>query len=101
MARFYFHVSSVHELIPDDEGLEFPTLSACHAHALTIVRECYPFVRKDPDRWWIEIANAAGRTVLVVLYPRHLEFGCRTGDPDRDAGYWARFLIRVCQEHAL
>ena len=78
MARFYFHVASKDEFVTDDEGMEFPTLGACHEYAVRIIRECFPFVRHDRGRWWVEVANARGRTLLVVLYPRHIDFGLRS-----------------------
>ena len=77
MPRFYFHIGTTDEVVTDCEGFELPTLSACHEHALKIIRGCLPFVRSDPRRWWIEIDDARGKTVLIVLYPRHLHFGWR------------------------
>ena len=69
MERFYFHVASTDEFIPDYQGSELHDLGACHEHALRIIRECIPFVEDDPRRWWIDIADASGRRALTVLYP--------------------------------
>jgi Domain of unknown function (DUF6894) len=93
MARYYFHITSADEYVRDDEGLELHTLSACHAQALRIIRECYPFVQGDRCRWWIEIADTAGRTALVVLYPQR--FGWQAEDPTRDGTYWSKAMIRI------
>jgi hypothetical protein len=69
MARFYFHVMTDDESIWDDEGGEFPDIGASHRHALRIINECLPYVQDDRRRWWVEIADGTGRTLLTVLYP--------------------------------
>jgi hypothetical protein len=68
MAKFYFHVASTDEFVPDYEGSELQGLAECHNHALKIIWECLPFVQSDQRRWWIEIADGYGKDVLTVLY---------------------------------
>ena len=82
MAQFYFHVATTDDFIADFDGLEFENLSACHNHALRIIRECLPFVQSDQRRWWIEVADAKGAAVLTVLYPRRsaVRSRCRQRD---------------------
>ena len=82
MARFYFHVFSTDDYIPDDHGSDLPSLSACHNHALRIIRECLPFIRDDPQRWWIEITDDKGENKLTVLYPCRVASGSRWRAPD-------------------
>ena len=95
MERFYFHVLSADECIPDSQGSECEDLSACHEHALRIIRECLPFIHSDPRRWWIEIEDSKGEKKLTVLYPRRATFGMRRYLL-QDARYWSEFVKRVC-----
>jgi len=95
MARFYFHVAATDDFIPDLDGSEFASLSACHGHALRIINACLPFVQNDRRRWWIEVADAEGQTVMSVLYPCCFPFGLRACDPVQDARYWWDLLIRL------
>jgi hypothetical protein len=95
MGRFYFHVLSTDQYIPDSEGSECEDLSACHEHALKIIKECLPFIDSDPRRWWIEIEDSKGEKNLTVLYPSRTPFGLRSSLL-RDARYWSEFLRRAC-----
>jgi hypothetical protein len=94
MAKFYFHVASTDEFVPDYEGSELQGLAECHNHALKIIWECLPFVQSDQRRWWIEIADGYGKDVLTVLYPRHLAFGRRC-HPERGRTLWSDLLMRL------
>jgi hypothetical protein len=95
MGRVYFHVMSVDECIPDPQGSECEDLSACHKHALKIIRECLPFIQGDPRRWWMDIENSKGEKKLTVLYPRRVPFGSRCFLL-QDERYWSEFLKRAC-----
>lgn len=95
MARFYFHVLSADECIPDSQGAECEHMSGCHEHALRIISECLPFIESDPRRWWIDIEDSKGETKLTVLYPYRATFGARCYLP-QDARYWSEYLKGVC-----
>lgn len=71
MPRFYFHISSAdQENIPDCEGMELRDLDAAHHRACHIVDETMRWVDQDSWRGWrVRVADDAGRTALVVLYP--------------------------------
>jgi len=71
MARFYFHIVTTDDFIPDFDGSELDTLRACYDHAFGIVRACLPHLEDDERRWWIEIADSEGQLAMAVLYPRH------------------------------
>ena len=42
MRRFYFHLRAGDELVPDEEGIDLPDLSAARREAIEAVRELWP-----------------------------------------------------------
>ena len=71
MPRFYFHVSTMDDVFPDEEGVELGDLAAAHDCALRIMHRT---MLSDPEEqnwrgWMIKIADAKGRTLLTLLYP--------------------------------
>jgi hypothetical protein len=86
LPRFYFHVSTMDDVFPDEEGVELADLAAAHDCALRIMHRT---MLSDPEEqnwrgWMIKIADAKRRTLLTLLYParkpiRREPFGLRTG----------------------
>jgi hypothetical protein len=86
MPRFYFHISMMNEVFPDQEGVELADLATAHDCALRIMHRT---MLSDPEEqdwrgWMIKIADAKCRTLLTLLYParkpiRRETFGLRTG----------------------
>lgn len=69
MPRFYFHISSKDEDVPDHDGMELKNLAQAHDHAMTVIRDTLPFVVDQLDRGWLlDVADANGRVVLTVPY---------------------------------
>ena len=69
MGRFYFHLRTGDELIPDDEGVDLPDLSAAQREALLAAREVLAEAIKTgkpqiPDAF--VIADEAGRELGIV-----------------------------------
>jgi Domain of unknown function (DUF6894) len=85
LPRFYFHVSTIDDVFPDQEGVELADLAAAHDCALRIMHRT---MLSDPEEqnwrgWMIKIADAKSRTLLTLLYParkpiRRATFGQRT-----------------------
>jgi Domain of unknown function (DUF6894) len=86
MSRFYFHISTIEDVFPDEEGVELADLAAAHDCAMKIM---YRTMLSDPEEqdwrgWMIKIADAKCRTLLTLLYPARKPiprktFGLRTG----------------------
>jgi len=86
LPRFYFHVSTMDDVFPDEEGVELADLAAAHDCALRIMHRT---MLSDPEEqnwrgWMIKIADAKSRTLLTLLYParksiRRETSGLRTG----------------------
>jgi hypothetical protein len=86
MPRFYFHVSTTEEVVPDEQGVELADLAAAHHCAVQIM---YDTILYDPEEqdwrgWMIKITDAKCRTLLTLLYPARMPsprktFGLRTG----------------------
>ena len=92
MSRFYFHVVTTDDSVPDYEGSDLHSLAQCHDHALKIIRECLPCLETDERRWWIQVADWQGKDVLAVLYPCRLAFG-RRGQPENTRPFWSDLLF--------
>jgi hypothetical protein len=80
MRRFYFHLKSAGELVPDDEGLELPSLDEAKREALQDARELLAEAIKAGSPKVHEaliIADEAGRTLhelpLVEVLPEPLK----------------------------
>jgi hypothetical protein len=79
MGRFYFHIRAGDELIPDDEGVDLPDLSAAQREVLLAAREVLAEAIKTgksevPDAF--VIADEAGQELAIVslatLLPKRL-----------------------------
>jgi hypothetical protein len=80
MGRFYFHLREDGELIPDEEGIDLPDLSAARREAIAAARELLAEAIKDgkpnvPEAF--VIADEAGRELdtvpLAVVLPESLK----------------------------
>jgi len=70
MARFYFHLRAGDELLPDDQGIDLPDVSAARQEAVLAAREILAeAIRsgrpKIPDAF--VIADEAGRALDTIL----------------------------------
>ena len=65
MARYFAHVRTATDLIPDGEGFELENLGKVHVNAARIAVD---LVASDPRAldWTFEITDEMGRTVLTL-----------------------------------
>ena len=77
MPHFYFHIVTPEEKFPDHAGVELPDALAAHQRALRLIGRvmlCTELqneaVSERWSRWVVHIADANGRSVLSVLFPR-------------------------------
>jgi hypothetical protein len=72
MPRYYFHISSKDEAIPDHHGVELDGLRDAHRLAMKIIKETMKVVADEPEwgEWLIEVVDARDEALLTVLYPR-------------------------------
>jgi len=69
MGRFYFHLKQNNELLPDEEGIELPSVEAARTEALKTVRELVSqaiTAGKPNVPEALVIADEAGRTLEIV-----------------------------------
>ena len=80
MARFYFHLRAGDELVPDEEGIDLPDLSAARREAIEAARELLAEAIKDgrpevPEAF--VIADEEGREIdtvpLAAVLPENLK----------------------------
>jgi Domain of unknown function (DUF6894) len=83
MDRFFFHISSMDELIPDANGREFGDLAAAHRHAMLLIHKMVMLDDLDWRGWSIKVTDAGGRSMLSVLFPQAccFRFGNEPGRP--------------------
>jgi hypothetical protein len=74
MPRFYFHISSKDEFLPDTKGAELEDLGMAHAYALRLILSMMQTFSDAADwrGWRAEVTDEEWRTVLVVLFPDRL-----------------------------
>ena len=70
MGRFYFHLRTDGQLMPDEEGVDLPDLSAAQREAIAAARELLAEAIKDgkpnvPEAF--VIADEEGREIDTVL----------------------------------
>lgn len=65
MARFFAHVRTDTELVPDGEGFELANIGKLHESATRIATD---LVASNPKaiEWSFELTDETGRTVLVL-----------------------------------
>jgi len=69
MGRFYFHLRAGDQIVPDDEGVDLPNLSAAQREAILAARELLAEAIKSgrpevPEAF--VIADEAGRPLGIV-----------------------------------
>jgi hypothetical protein len=68
MPLFYFNIRNGSDLERDPDGTELPNLASAHAEALVVSRELAGAIPEFNDDTLIEIADEAGRTLLIVPF---------------------------------
>jgi len=74
--RCYFHLVSDHETVPDETGVDVPSLEAARDWALEVIQEVSPKAGPAHDSWagWnVMITDTAG-TALYTISLDHLPF---------------------------
>jgi hypothetical protein len=71
MGRFYFHLQTGDQIVPDDEGIELPDLSAAEHEAILAARELLAEAIKRsrpevPEAF--VIADEEGRALTIVPF---------------------------------
>ncbi len=74
MTRFFFHFSSRDQFVADPIGRELAHIGAAHRHALLLIEKAVLLFSHELDwsGWSIGVCDTTGRTLLNVLFPRHL-----------------------------
>jgi len=69
MGRFYFHLQAGDQIVPDDEGVDLPDLSAAQREAILAARELFAEAitsgRPEVPEAFV-IADEAGRPLGIV-----------------------------------
>jgi len=71
MGRFYFHLQTGDQIVPDDEGIELPDLSAAEHEAILAARELLAeaIKRSRPEvPQAFVIADEEGRALAIVPF---------------------------------
>jgi len=74
VTRFFFHFSSRDQFVADPIGRELAHIGAAHRHALLLIEKAVLLFSHELDwsGWSIGVSDTTGRTLLNVLFPRHL-----------------------------
>jgi len=71
MGRFYFHLQADDQIVPDDEGVDLPNLSAAEHEAILAVRELLAEAikngRPEVPKAFV-IADEEGRALSIVPF---------------------------------
>ena len=71
MPKFFFHMATKGHQVTDKIGCTLDSLSDAHTHAIGLIhRSCAHLEPKDTEGWMINVADASGRGLLIVLFPR-------------------------------
>jgi hypothetical protein len=69
MGRFYFHLQADDQIVPDDEGVDLPDLSAAEHEAILAARELLAEAIKRPEvPEAFVIADEEGRALAIVPF---------------------------------
>ena len=66
MSRFYFHIVSDGQTIPDEEGMELPNLLAAQAEAMASARDLALASDCGTETGIVQIADGTGRIIDTV-----------------------------------
>jgi hypothetical protein len=74
VTRFFFHFSSRDQFVADQKGRELEHIGAAHRHALLLIEKAVLLLSHELNwsGWSIDVSDSTGRTLLNVLFPRHL-----------------------------
>jgi Domain of unknown function (DUF6894) len=71
MPKYFFHMATKDQQVTDKHGRTLDSLSDAHMHAVGLIyRSCAHLQPKDIEGWMINVADASGRVLLAVLFPR-------------------------------
>jgi hypothetical protein len=69
MPRFYFHLASTANHIPDDSGKELDTLNDAHKHALKLIHKILLHVgHDDAEAWKVVILNNEHDAQMIIPF---------------------------------
>ena len=69
MSRFYFHLTSKQDNIPDDSGKELDTLLDAYEHARALIDKIVSHVgHDDADVWKVVISNDKDDVQMIVPF---------------------------------
>ena len=78
MPRFYFHLSSKDDHIPDDSGKELATLNDAHEHARRLIHKILFHVgHDDAEAWKVVILNDEHDAQMIVPFSVSPMFGAQ------------------------
>jgi hypothetical protein len=69
VTRYYFHLASQHETIPDEDGVEVTALAEACAEAVGVVeelRQSNPAAAAKWKGWSLDVADASGAIVFSI-----------------------------------
>ena len=70
MPRYFFHIETQDFRFSDPDGNDLVSLNAAHEHALRLIDKTTQLVGLPKDaRWTVNICDACGHSVLVVMFP--------------------------------
>jgi hypothetical protein len=80
--RYFFHVASADEFVPDYEGIILDDLKSAHVHANRLVAHMLALLPYEVSRLWsVEIADEDQLVLLTVLPIERRPFGKRRSPP--------------------
>lgn len=72
MPRYFFHIETQDFRFSDPDGNDLVSLNAAHEHALRLIDKTTQLVGLPKDaRWTVNICDAFGQSVLVVMFPAY------------------------------
>jgi hypothetical protein len=75
MSRFYFHLKSKQNRIPDDKGKEFETLNEAYEHGRKLVDKILQHVGyDDANEWKVIVSNDEDDAQLVIPFSVSYQF---------------------------
>jgi hypothetical protein len=76
MPRFYFHLTSKENHIPDESGQELRTLSEAYAYARNLIDKILFHVGyDDAEAWKVVISNDSFEAQMIVPFPMSYSSG--------------------------
>jgi len=79
MPRFFFHIRDGWETIPDEEGMEFPTLELAEVESYASARDlaaAAQFNGQNLAAYAVEVADETGRVLSRIKVEPNYRFAC-------------------------